>query len=280
MMEDTPSPARAGRLLSSSLVLGGRQRLDPELAGVEAAGEVAQQEERLGQHVVARHRLELGDVERGQDLAQRDHAGRAAGAAGAGRRHDGVAGVEQHGAAVLHVGVDAGERRGRGPAPRSAHRPVDQREERKLVARDVEADRVAGLERGALREKQRQALQAGLADVVHLGVAGDRRRRAASRSWPSWAKSGRPAASCRRRFALLCAQERALRRAMRCANACEPNGSAAIRPPARAAAARCGRRRMIWPIPPASRNTTSASSASSPSAASSTGPRRSCGSPT
>ena len=110
MMEDTPSPARAGRLLSSSVSLPARQRFDPELAGVEAAGEVAQQEECLGQHVLARHRLELGDVERRQDGAQRDHAGRAVGAAGAGRRHDGVAGVEQDGAAVLHVGVDARER--------------------------------------------------------------------------------------------------------------------------------------------------------------------------
>ena len=52
-------------------------------------------------------------------------------------------------------------------------RPVDQREEGELVARDVEADRLAGFERGALGEKQREALQAGLADVVDLGVAGD-----------------------------------------------------------------------------------------------------------
>ena len=182
MIEETPSPARAGRLLSSSLLVGGRQRLDPELAGVEAAGEVAQQEERLGQHVIARHRLELGNVERRQDRAQRHHAGRAVGAAGAGRRHDGVAGVEQHGAAVLHVGVDARQRCGRRLRRARHDRPVDQREERKLVARDVEADRLAGFERGALREEQRQALQAGLADAVDLGVAGDRHRRAASRS--------------------------------------------------------------------------------------------------
>ena len=52
-------------------------------------------------------------------------------------------------------------------------RPVDQREERQLVAGGIEPDRIAGFERGALREKQREALQAGLADVVDLGVAGD-----------------------------------------------------------------------------------------------------------
>ena len=57
---------------------------------------------------------------------------------------------------------------------RAGHdRPVDQREERKLVAGDVEPDRLAGFERGALREEQGQALQAGLADAVDLGVAGD-----------------------------------------------------------------------------------------------------------
>src|SRR5882672_9164246 len=62
MMEETPSPARAGRLVS-------------------------------------RHRLELGNVERAQDIAKRQHAGGAVAAAGTGRRHDGVAGVEQDGAA-------------------------------------------------------------------------------------------------------------------------------------------------------------------------------------
>ena len=86
---------------------------------------------------------------------------------------DGVAGVEQHGAALLHVGVDAVERVRRRLRRARHDRPVDQREEGELVAREVEADRLAGLERGALREEQRQALQAGLADVVDLGVAGD-----------------------------------------------------------------------------------------------------------
>ena len=41
-------------------------------------------------------------------------------------------------------------------------RPVDQRIEGELVAGGIEPDRIAGFERGALREEQRQALQAGL----------------------------------------------------------------------------------------------------------------------
>src|SRR5271154_3038291 len=45
-------------------VTGCRQRFDPKLAGIEAAGEVAQQVERLGEDVVAWHRLKLWDVER------------------------------------------------------------------------------------------------------------------------------------------------------------------------------------------------------------------------
>ena len=40
-----------------------RDRFDPELALAEAAGEVAQQIEGLGQHVLPRHRLQLRDVD-------------------------------------------------------------------------------------------------------------------------------------------------------------------------------------------------------------------------
>src|SRR6476646_5884093 len=72
--------AAARRTTRRLCVLARRQRLHPELAGIEAAGEVAQQIERLGQNVLARHRLELGDVERGGELAQFEHA-RAAGLA-------------------------------------------------------------------------------------------------------------------------------------------------------------------------------------------------------
>ena len=92
-------------------------------------------------------------------------------AAGAGRRIDRVARIEQHGAAALHVGVDLLERLLRRLRRARRDRPVDQREERELVARRIEPDRLAGFERGALRQEQREALQPGLADVV------DRRRR-------------------------------------------------------------------------------------------------------
>ena len=57
---------------------------------------------------------------------------------------------------------------------RAGHdRPIDQRIERKFVVGDVEADRIAGFERGALRQEQRQPGKAGFADGVDVGVAGD-----------------------------------------------------------------------------------------------------------
>src|SRR5580700_6629135 len=72
--DDRGHAVAAARRPSGAVFVDVRQRLDPELAGIEAAGEVAQQIERLGQDVIARHRLELGDVERGQNLAQFEHS--------------------------------------------------------------------------------------------------------------------------------------------------------------------------------------------------------------
>src|SRR5207248_1877719 len=92
---------RAARWL---VVVRRRQRFDPELAAAVPTGKLPEEVERLGEHVIARHRLELGNVERGQNVAQRLHPWAAIGSAGAGRRLDGVAGVEQDGAALLHVG--------------------------------------------------------------------------------------------------------------------------------------------------------------------------------
>src|SRR5579863_5317071 len=89
---------RPGLLL---LLVFGRECLDPKLPGVEPAGEVAQQIERLGQHVIARHRLKLGNVERGQNLAQLGHARAAGLSADARRRVDRIARVEQYRTAVL-----------------------------------------------------------------------------------------------------------------------------------------------------------------------------------
>src|SRR5262249_54533123 len=55
--------AGARRAARRLVFVDGGQRLHPQLAGAEAAGKVLQQVEGLGQHVVAPHRLELGDVE-------------------------------------------------------------------------------------------------------------------------------------------------------------------------------------------------------------------------
>src|SRR6202035_1036423 len=103
--DDGGHAVAAARRTSSAVFVDVRQRLDPQLAGIEAAGEVAQQIERLGQHVIARHRLELGQIERGQDITQFQHSRAARLAARTGLRDHGVAGVEQYGADVLHGGV-------------------------------------------------------------------------------------------------------------------------------------------------------------------------------
>jgi hypothetical protein len=79
-------------------------------------------------------------------------------AAGAGRRIDRVTRVEQDGAAALHISFDAVERFLRGLCGVRRHRPINQREEGQFVARRIETDRIAGLKRGALRQKQRKAL--------------------------------------------------------------------------------------------------------------------------
>ena len=88
-------------------------------------------------------------------------------------RLDGVAGIEQYGAALFHVGVDAVERVLRRLGRARYHRPVDQREERQFVMRRIDADGIAGLERGALGEEQRQSRHARLDDGIDVGIAGD-----------------------------------------------------------------------------------------------------------
>ena len=245
---------RAGRSWRLVVAVGGGG-LDPELAAGVAAGELLEQIERLGQHVVARHRLELRNIERGRGwCAAPAVLGETVPLPAA--AFDGVAGVEQHGAAVLHIGVDVLQRLARGPRRARHHRPVDQRIERELVLAGIDPDRIAGFERGALREEQRQPLQAGAADAVDLVVAGDdvgeaRLQRRAQRGGVVL------------RLPRLRQHQRRGRRS---------------RAQATAAAARRGRRRNSCAIPPARKNTTSASSASRPIAASITGPRRSCGS--
>jgi hypothetical protein len=73
----------------------------------------------------------------------------------AGRRL-GIAGVEQHRAALFHVGVEFVDRFLRWFRRAGDHRPVDQRKEREFVTRRIDADRFAGFQRRALRKKQRQ----------------------------------------------------------------------------------------------------------------------------
>ncbi len=123
--------------------------------------------------MVAGNRLELGNVEGGEDRAQRQHARPAALAARPGRRQDRVARIEQDRAALLHIGVGPRQRLGRGARRVRHHRPIDQREEGKLVTADIDADRLARLERGTLRQEQGQALQPGLAGGVDIGISGD-----------------------------------------------------------------------------------------------------------
>ena len=207
----------------------------------------------------------------GEDVAQRQHAGRAVLAAG--RRQHGVARVEQHGAALLHVGVDA-RQRGRRRARRARHdRPVDQREERELVARRIEPDRLAGFQRGALREEQREALQAELAEIVDLGVAGDDvgEPRLGGDLLGEFFRRGIRRAARPARAALRA-------RGLVCAIACEAISSA-VAPASSAMLAATRRRGISRYRPPASQNTTSASMISSASAPRNSGPRRSFGSP-
>ena len=65
-----------------------------------------------------------------------------------------VASVEQHRSTLAHIGVDP--RHGAGSRNRCfrIYRPVDQREEREFVPGRIDADRIAGLERGAFGENR------------------------------------------------------------------------------------------------------------------------------
>ena len=58
------SANRPARVSSSSPEVG--KASTQSCPGIEAAGEVAQQVEGLGENVVAQHRLKLGNVERGR----------------------------------------------------------------------------------------------------------------------------------------------------------------------------------------------------------------------
>src|SRR3954447_24948096 len=62
--------AAARRFRGGFIIVLARQCFDPGLPRIEAAGKIAQQIKRLGQHVLARHRLQLRHVQRRQDAAE------------------------------------------------------------------------------------------------------------------------------------------------------------------------------------------------------------------
>lgn len=152
---ETLSPARAGRRPSSPA----GEDLDPGRAGVVAADEAVEDVEGLGQDMVARQRLELGYVERLQHAAQLFALGRGAAAGPCAHR---VAGVEDHEPATLHIGFELAQGLGRGDRAAGHDRPVQHREEGELVAVGIEADSLAGFERGARAEHDVEAGKAGL----------------------------------------------------------------------------------------------------------------------
>ena len=84
-----------------------------------------------------------------------------------------VARVEDDEAALLHEGVDLGERRVGEGLGVLAHRPVKQGEEGELVLIDVDAHRVGRLEGGAGAQHLAQTRQTFLADAIDIGVAGN-----------------------------------------------------------------------------------------------------------
>src|SRR5438105_1177240 len=105
-------------------------------------------------------------------------------------RDDCIAGIEQNSAAVFHIGIDALECCIGGAGGARYDRPIDQRIEHKLVARDVEPNRIARFKRCALREKEREPREPGLADGIDFGISSDhisklsfKRRLRNIRSW-------------------------------------------------------------------------------------------------
>ena len=83
-----------------------------------------------------------------------------------------VLGVEDDHAALLHVGVDLGERR-LGQRPRiGQHRPVEDREEGDLVGEDVDGERLTGLHGRALDQETGRARSGPAGSPRRWRVAG------------------------------------------------------------------------------------------------------------
>ncbi len=143
-------------------VAGVERGLDPERAAGEAAGKLGQDEEGLGQHMVRRHRFQRRHVEIAENVAQ--PLGRRTGRIGADAVGELVAGVEQDRAALLHIGIDARDRRLARHRGCRVDRPIDQRVEGQFVLRDVDAGRRSGFERGLFDQEAGQAFETGAAD--------------------------------------------------------------------------------------------------------------------
>ena len=84
-----------------------------------------------------------------------------------------VLGVEDDHAALLHVGVDLGERRFGNSARVGKHGPVEQGIEGDLVALDVDGERLARLHRRARDQELVEADQALAAGLVGGPIAGE-----------------------------------------------------------------------------------------------------------
>ncbi len=100
--------------------------------------------------MIERDLLELRDVERRQHVAQvaslgADRAVRAG--------VEGVAGVENHRSAALHIAVELADGGFARDRPIGGDGPVEQRIERQFVPRRIDGDRLARLQGGALAER-------------------------------------------------------------------------------------------------------------------------------
>ena len=87
-------------------------------------------------------------------VSQLHHAGAARLAARPGRRQHRIAGIEQHGAALLHIGIDARQGLWARFLGAGYDRPIEQREESQFVALQIDPDRLARFKRGALAQEQ------------------------------------------------------------------------------------------------------------------------------
>lgn len=119
--------------------------------------------------MIARYWLERWYVEAGKNVTQPLIGGRCR-VVKIDRGRILIAGVEQHRSALLHIGIDLGDRLWRRHFCRSINRPIDQRIEGEFISRRIDADWFTRLESCAVGESFRQAKQTRLADIVHSTI--------------------------------------------------------------------------------------------------------------